>query len=135
MAVIFQNLAALHAAVAAVCPIVGVGADGTIFYDPANPATAAQKQAAQSIVASWVDPVKPREATGKQLCAALSDLGLLSAWDAAVMASPKPEDRYYWMRAYGAIVPENNPKIARIAAKAGVTVSALFTKALTEPNV
>ncbi|SEC59336.1 hypothetical protein SAMN05444161_1640 [Rhizobiales bacterium GAS191] len=130
-----QNIAALHAAVAAVCPIVGVGGDGAIFYDPINPATAAQKTAAQAVVAGWVDPVRPREATGKQICAALSDLGLLAAWDAAVMASTKPEDRAYWLNSYRAAVPENSPKIARIASRVGVTISALFTKALTEPAV
>lgn len=128
----FKNLPALHAAVAAVCPIVGVAADGAIFYDPANPATATQKTAAQAVVAGWVEPVKPREATGKQLCAALADLGLLAAWDSAAMGAAKPEDRIYWLNAYRSIVPENNPKIARLATKAGVTVSALFTRALTE---
>ena len=41
----------LHKAVSAVCPIVGVNADGT--FDPATTATAEQIAAAQSVVASF----------------------------------------------------------------------------------
>lgn len=47
------NLEDLHNAIAAVCPIVGVSADGTIFYDPLNVATATQQAAAASVLASW----------------------------------------------------------------------------------
>jgi len=52
MAVI-NNLQQFHAAIAAVCPIVGVSADGTIFFDPS--ATPPQKAAAQSAAASYTD--------------------------------------------------------------------------------
>jgi hypothetical protein len=83
------------------------------------------------------DPTKksPRLASGKQLTEALADLGALAAWDAAVMATHKPADRYYWLNAYSDMVPEGNMKLARLAAAAGVTVSALFDRAVTEPAV
>jgi hypothetical protein len=68
----------------------------------------------------------------KQLPAALSDMGRLDAWDQAV-GEGKIADRYYWMRAYDDLVPEDNAKIARLAEAAGVDIATLFDKAMTEP--
>lgn len=93
--------------------------------------------ASDAAIVTFLNPVRPRMATGKQLCEALADLGQLSAWDAAVQATTKPEDRLYWYSSYHEMIPENNSKIARIAARAtpAIAVSALFDKALTEPAV
>jgi hypothetical protein len=52
MAVI-NNLQQFHAAIAAVCPIDGVSADGAIFF--ASTATAPQKAAAQAAAAAYTD--------------------------------------------------------------------------------
>jgi hypothetical protein len=52
MAVI-HNLAAFHAAMAALAPIVGVAQDGTIFFDPS--ATPAQIAAANAAAAAYTD--------------------------------------------------------------------------------
>ncbi|SDR10129.1 hypothetical protein SAMN05519103_00745 [Rhizobiales bacterium GAS113] len=142
-----MNALAIHGAFAAVCPIDGVAgpmpagspgahpaSDGSLWrLDFSASATSAQRQAAIAALAAYVAPAPAREATGKQLCAALSDLGVLAAWDAAVMASTKPEDRIYWLNAYRNLVPENNPKIGRMAKAANVNMATLFTKALTEP--
>jgi len=54
---VINNLQQFHSAIAAVCPIVGVGGDGTIFYDPA--ATAAQKAAAV-VAANGYSDVPPQ---------------------------------------------------------------------------
>ena len=106
------------------------GDDGVYYGEDFPPERVADLEA---LVAAH-DPAKqlPREALGKQIAAALNDLGQLEAWDAAVNAA-KPEDRYYWMRSYDDLVPEDNAKLGRIAAAAGVDVAALFDKAMTEP--
>jgi hypothetical protein len=108
-------------------------ADGTIVDQGLTPEQLAQVQA---VVAAHDPSRRPtRCATGKQLAEALGDLGKLAAWDAAVASSSKPMDRYYWLAAYGNLVPENNAKMARLATASGVSVAALFDKALTEPAV
>ena len=48
-----NNLQQFDAAIRAVCPIVGVSGDGTIFFDPS--ATAPQKAAAQAVAAAYTD--------------------------------------------------------------------------------
>lgn len=48
-----NNLQQFHTAMAALCPIVGVSGDGTIFPDPS--ATPAQIAAAQSAAATYTD--------------------------------------------------------------------------------
>lgn len=53
------NLAVLHAAVAAVAPISGVRADGTIMFLPS--ATPAQIAAANAAVAAFVDQPSPHQ--------------------------------------------------------------------------
>jgi len=107
------------------------GEDGVFYGDEAL--TPEQVIDLEALVAAH-DPSKqlPRQATGKQITSALSDMGLLDAWDAAVMAA-KPADRYYWQRAYDDLTPEDNAKIGRLAAAAGVEVAVLFDKAMTEP--
>jgi len=50
---LIHDLEGLHKAVAAVCPIVGVGADGTIFFD--GNVTEQQRQDAHNAVAGFVD--------------------------------------------------------------------------------
>jgi len=50
---VINNLQQFHSTIAAVCPIVGVGADGAIFFDPT--ATPTQKSAAQTAAAQYTD--------------------------------------------------------------------------------
>lgn len=97
--------------------------------------THAQVMVLQALVAAH-DPTKkpPRVAAGKQLSEALVDLGQMSAWDAA-LAKARPEDRHFWYGCYRAQVPEDNPKLGRIAALAAVALAAIYDKAVTEPAV
>lgn len=48
-----NNIQQFHAAMAALCPIVGVSGDGTIFYDPS--ATPAQIAACEAAAATYTD--------------------------------------------------------------------------------
>jgi hypothetical protein len=107
------------------------GEDGVWYDEEAFPA---DRVADLEALVEAHDPQKqlPRQAFGKQLTAALSDMGRLDAWDQAV-GEGKIADRYYWMRAYDDLVPEDNAKIARLAEAAGVDIATLFDKAMTEP--
>jgi len=51
---VIKNLTAFHAAIAALAPIDGCSADGTIQFQAA--ATPAQIAAANAAAASWVEP-------------------------------------------------------------------------------
>lgn len=55
-------LADLHAAIAAVAPIIGVEQhhDGTFGISFLDSASLEQRQAAQAIVDSWIEPAEPR---------------------------------------------------------------------------
>lgn len=48
-----SELPALHAAIAALCPIVGVDANGNITFDPKSPPTTQQQAAAEQVVSGW----------------------------------------------------------------------------------
>lgn len=110
------------------------GEDGVHWADGAL--TDTQVAALQALVGAHDHTrLPPRLATGKQLCEALADLGQLAAWDAAIQATHKPEDRLYWQSSYREAIPEGNAKISRIATACGVSVAALYDKALTEPAV
>ena len=146
-----MNATLLHATIAAVCPIQGLSIGNptdkttwTIQFDPS--ATTAQQQAGQSVLATFVDPVPVRQATGTQIVSAIHDLGLTTFFSqAATAAQPtKPIDAWY----FNAITPndfypESNAKLGRISARAAAiaaaavppvsfTLATVFDKALTE---
>ena len=77
------------------------------------------------------DPTRqvPRSATAKQVRYALNDLGVRSAWNAAVMASDQPSQDY-WTSSDP--MYEANAKIAKWCKAAGITPKALFDQAATE---
>ncbi len=127
----FQDVAGLHAAIAAVCPIVGVDCNGTIAFGLG--ATAAQISAAESIVASWVDPSPAQTCSVKQLVQAMHANG----WDAAfatALAAATPGDRLRW-GSYTS-VPITNPVLGRLwaAAEPGVTLLDLYAAGATQPG-
>jgi hypothetical protein len=65
-----NNIQQFHAAIAAVCPIVGVAADGTIFYDPT--ATPTQRAAAAAAAQAYTD-VPPQLMDIGQVLSRLTD--------------------------------------------------------------
>ena len=98
-----MDVLALHAAIAAVCPILGVSVgdptDHTawrIDFDPA--ATDAQRQAAQQLVAGWTGPAATP--------APVTFLGFLAlftaAEQAAIVATTDPRIRLFCLMAAGA---------------------------------
>ncbi len=89
-----MNVSALHAAVAAVCPIVGVDSNGNIAF--ALGATAAQQSAAQAIVTSWVDPPPVVTYTFLQFMALFTP-----AEQTAFMNSADPQVKLFCMMAAG----------------------------------
>lgn len=138
-----MNAQALHAALAAVCPIAGVcvgdpsdRATWRIDFDPS--ATDPQRQAALAALTAWAEPAPVRVATGRQLRYALNASGWRAAWDRAVdgrASAGKPDDADYWITlGSGDSAPETSPKLARIAAAASppVDLKALYDAALAQ---
>jgi hypothetical protein len=82
------NLAAFDAAIRAVCPIDGVAADGTIFFQSA--ATAGQIAAAQQAAAQYIDPPQPVVADLALLVQQLVKLGILTPAALAAVQKPAP---------------------------------------------
>jgi len=144
-----MNVVAFTDAIASVCPVTGVSigdaANKTTWrINYATGATAAQQAAAQSVMATWTDPIRPRQVTGTQFMAALVDLGIKAFFDQAATLSTKPLDAWY----YHALTPndfylENNAKIVRLSTKAIAlgaaavpsvvfTLASIVDKAVTE---
>ena len=86
---VVKNLAAFDAAIRAVCPhIDGVDAEGGIFFTAQ--ATAAEKAAAQTAAASYVDPQPALIADLDQLLVELANANVLSAAAIARVRKPPP---------------------------------------------
>ena len=132
----FANLRDRVSAMPGVILFTGAGSDKAgwrvAFLDDA---TADQRAAVQALIdACPADAPLVRTATGRQLRYALNSQGWRAAWDAAVTASKKPDDRDYWTTlGSGDAAPENNPKLIRIAAacQPPVDLRALYDAALT----
>lgn len=100
---------------------------GTLQFTSVSAAD--QTKALQALAAH--DPTRqmPRTATAKQVRYALNDLGVRQTWDAAVAASPQP-DQDYWHSADP--MYEANGKVAKWCKAAGVTPRQLFDRATAE---
>lgn len=73
-------------------------------------------------------PPLVRVAFGAALLSAMTD-AQAKAWQAAVDAGT-PAVRTYWTGSYRTPLPENSPKLMRLAKAASVDLTALFTAAL-----
>jgi hypothetical protein len=86
---LIKNLEAFHAAIAALAPIDGVAADGTIFFQKS--ATPAQIAAANAAASSFVDPPIPAVPDLSLLVQELAKLGVLPPASVAAVHKPAPQ--------------------------------------------
>ncbi len=70
----------------------------------------------------------PRQVTGSQLLSAMTD-DQAKAWQATVDAGT-PAVRAYWASAYRDMLPENSPKLVKVAGRAKVDLGKIYDAAL-----
>ena len=108
------------------------------FFGPLPPLSGEFRPIYDRLIAEGVGPepyVPPlaraqvRTIDADVFIAALEATGGLTAMNLAAETAAKAKDRYYWQRR--AEITETNPKLARLAAEAGVDVRAVFDLAAT----
>ena len=114
-----MTLLQLHEAIAAVCPIHGVDADGNIAFAPE--ATQAQKAAAVAVRDAFVptDPV-PSEVTPYQARIALLQAGYLDTVE-ALMANPETPTAARIAWEYATVIQRHSSFINALAPALGLT--------------
>lgn len=118
------RLTAFHDAIAAVCPIVGVGADGSLQFDPANPPTQAQQTAAEQVVQTWAVAPAYAECYLWQLQAVMS----ADQWTAvtnAVAAMSSPAVSAFFSHP-GQLIPSSSTTLQALATAIGLTQAQLI---------
>jgi hypothetical protein len=113
-----DQLVTVHDAIVAVCPIVSLDTQGNITFDPVNPPTATQQQAAEQIVANW-PTLAPVSCYLWQLQVVMTD----DQWTAVTNAVTAMNNRAVsaFFAHPGNLLPSNSTTLLSIAQAIGLT--------------